>query len=230
MPGGGYGFLSYIREGIDVAKAFNKMGVATFILKSRLPSDKIMVDKTIGPLQDAQQAIKIVRMRAKEWGVDTAKIGVIGFSAGGHLASTVGTHFSKAVIDNKEQTSLRPNFMILIYPVISLQEDISHKGSRNNLIGSNPTSELTNLYSNEMQVTSKTPPTILIHPGDDKVVKVENSLRFYEALLKNGVPAEMHIYPKGSHGFGLTNKTTPDNWMDRVENWLKAEKFIQSKK
>ena len=209
IPGGGYGIVSYTNEGTDIAREFNKMGIAAFILKYRLPSDKIMADKTIGPLQDAQQAIKTVRMRAKEWGVDTAKVGIIGFSAGGHLASTAGTHFNKSVIDNKEKINLRPDFMILMYPVISLTEELMHKGSRDNLIGSNPSIQLTSLYSNNTQVTEKTPPTILIHAGDDKTVKVENSLRFYESLLKCGVPAEMHIYPKGGHGFGVNNRTTP---------------------
>lgn len=226
IPGGGYGIVSYTNEGTDIAREFNKMGIAAFILKYRLPSDKIMADKTIGPLQDAQQAIKTVRMRAKEWGVDTAKVGIIGFSAGGHLASTAGTHFTKSVIDNKEKINLRPDFMILMYPVISLTEELMHKGSRDNLIGSNPSIQLTSLYSNNTQVTEKTPPTILIHAGDDKTVKVENSLRFYESLLKCGVPAEMHIYPKGGHGFGVNNRTTPDKWTERVENWLKSGNFL----
>ena len=226
IPGGGYGIVSYTNEGTDIAREFNKMVIAAFILKYRLPSDKIMADKTIGPLQDAQQAIKTVRMRAKEWGVDTAKVGIIGFSAGGHLASTAGTHFNKSVIDNKEKINLRPDFMILMYPVISLTEELMHKGSRDNLIGSNPSIQLTSLYSNNTQVTEKTPPTILIHAGDDRTVKVENSLRFYESLLRCGVPAEMHIYPKGGHGFGVNNRTTPDKWTERVENWLKSGNFI----
>lgn len=226
IPGGGYGIVAYTHEGTDVAKAFNKLGVAAFILKYRLPSDKTMSDKTIGPLQDAQQGIKTIRMRAKEWGVDTAKVGVIGFSAGGHLASTLGTHLSRQVIDNKEKTNLRPSFMILMYPVISLTEELMHKGSRDNLIGSAPSAELTTLYSNDKQVTSKTPPTMLVHAGDDGGVKVANSLRFYEALQQAGVPAEMHIYPKGGHGFGLNNNSTPDKWMDRAENWLKSSGFL----
>lgn len=227
VPGGGYRIVSYTNEGTDIAAEFTKMGVAAFILKYRLPSDKIMSDKSIGPLQDAQQAIKVVRSRAKEWGVDTAKVGIIGFSAGGHLASTAGTHFNKAVIDNKENTSLRPNFMILVYPVINLSKNLMHKGSRDNLIGSNPTPELTNLYSNDIQVSPQTPPTMLIHAGDDKTVKVENSLRFYEALIKNNVSAEMHIYPKGGHGFGIGPDRAPDHWTDRVEHWLKGLGFLK---
>lgn len=229
VPGGGYRIVSYTNEGTDIAAAFNKMGVAAFILKYRLPSDQTMADKSIGPLQDAQQAIKTVRMQANEWGVDTAKVGIIGFSAGGHLASTAGTHFKKAVINNKENTNLRPSFMVLVYPVISLTEELMHKGSRDNLIGTTPGAELTALYSNDTQVTPQTPPTMLIHAGDDKTVKVANSLRFYESLVKNGVSAEMHIYPKGGHGFGVNNRTTPDKWTERVENWLKASNFIPTK-
>jgi acetyl esterase/lipase len=226
IPGGGYSIVSYTNEGTNIAAAFNKLGIAAFILKYRLPSDKTMKDKNIGPLQDAQQAIKLVRMQAKKWNLDTAKVGIIGFSAGGHLASTLGTHFTKSVIDNKENTNLRPNFMILVYPVISLTEELMHKGSRNNLIGSTPSEQLTSLYSNDKQVTPLTPATMLIHAGDDKIVKVANSLRFYEALLANGVSAEMHIYPKGGHGFGINNRSTQDKWIDRVENWLKAGNFI----
>jgi len=229
IPGGGYGLVAYTHEGIDIASAFNKMGVAAFILKYRLPSVKTMVDMSIGPLQDAQQAIKTVRMRAGEWGVDSSKVGVIGFSAGGHLASTAGTHFSKAVIENKEHIDLRPDYMILVYPVISLTKELMHKGSRDNLIGLNPTSELTDRFSNELQVSAKTPPTLLIHAGDDQTVTVKNSIKFYEALLKNNVPAEMHIYPKGGHGFGVHNQTTPDKWIERVENWLKATNIIPIK-
>jgi acetyl esterase/lipase len=226
VPGGAYGFVSYTNEGTQIAEAFNKIGVAAFILKYRLPSDKTMADKKIGPLQDAQQAIKVVRMRAAEWGIDTAKVGIIGFSAGGHLASTAGTHFNRQVLPNPEKTSLRPDFMILVYPVISLKEGLTHTGSRNNLIGATPATEHTDMYSNEMQVTPLTPPTMLVHTGDDATVKVENSLRFYEALLKNGVSAEMHIYPEGGHGYGIYNNTTGDKWMDRVENWLISRKFI----
>lgn len=227
VPGGGYRIVSYSHEGTEIAKEFNKMGIAAFVLKYRLPSDKTMADKTIGPLQDAQQAIKTVRSRAKEWRLDTAKVGIIGFSAGGHLASTAGTHFGKPVISNPEKINLRPDFMILVYPVINLSDELMHKGSRDNLIGSSPTSELTKLYSNDLQVSPQTPPTMLIHAGDDKAVKVENSLRFYEALLKNNVSAEMHIYPRGGHGFGLDPKRVADHWTDRIENWLNGLGFIK---
>jgi acetyl esterase/lipase len=229
VPGGAYAFVSYTNEGTEIAKAFNKIGVAAFILKYRLPLVETMVDQTIGPLQDAQQALKTVRMGAKAWGIDTAKVGIIGFSAGGHLASTAGTHFNKAYIENKEKTDLKPSFMILVYPVISFNKNLTHLGSRNNLIGMSPDSTLINLYSNELQVTAQTPPTMLVHTADDETVKVENSIRFYEALLECKVPTEMHLYPKGGHGFGAYNRHTPDKWMDRAENWLKAGKFLGDK-
>lgn len=219
-PGGGYGALAFTHEGTDVAKMFNAMGVAAFVLKYRLPSDETMIDKTIGPLQDAQRAIQLVRERAGEWGVNPARVGIMGFSAGGHLASTAGTHFDQEVIGNPQHISLRPDFMILLYPVISFQDSIAHKGSRENLIGRHPGPELLRKYSNELQVTARTPPTFLVHSEDDDVVQVANSIRFYESCLHHGVLAEMHIYPRGGHGYGMNNPTTPDKWTDHLKNWM----------
>lgn len=224
-PGGGYGFLAVEKEGSEVAKKFNSIGVTAFILKYRLPSDKIMVDKSIGPLQDAQRAIQLVRERAKEWGIDPVKIGIIGFSAGGHLASTAGTHFQNVLIPNPKQTSVRPDFMMLIYPVITFGE-FAHRGSQVKLTGQDATPAQIDLYSNEKQVTTLTPPTFLVHSENDKHVPVQNSLRFYEALLKADVKAEMHLYQSGSHGYGLNNGTTPDKWFDRCENFLIQNGFI----
>lgn len=221
-PGGGYTHLAYTKEGTQIAQEFNKMGVAAFVLKYRLPSDETMKDKTIGPLQDAQQAIKMVRQRAAEWNIDTGKVGICGFSAGGHLAASAGTHFNQAVIENKENISLRPDFMILGYPVISMTDSLTHKGSQQNLLGKNPSQKDILRFSNELQVTPRTPPTFLVQAEDDKTVKVENSLYFYEALLRNHVQAEMHIYPKGGHGFGLNNSSTPDKWIERLQNWMKS--------
>lgn len=226
VPGGGYGAIAYTHEGTDIAKEFNAFGVAAFVLKYRLPSDKIMPDKTIGPLQDAQQAIKTVRMRAAEWKIDATKVGILGFSAGGHLASTAGTHFNKTLIENNENTDLRPDFMVLVYPVISLSDSLMHKGSRDNLLGTNANETLIRQYSNDLQITAQTPPTLLIHAGDDKGVKVGNSIKFYEGLIKNGVSAEMHLYPSGGHGFGQVPGRTPDRWTDRVQHWLKSIKKI----
>ncbi len=177
-PGGGYWFENAVPEGQTIAETFIKHGVTAFVLKYRLPSDSIMKDKSIGPLQDAQQAIKLVRKRAKEWNLDPNKIGIMGFSAGGHLASTAATHFNTAYIPNKEGISLRPDFAILIYPVISFTEGLMHKGSRDFLIGEHPTEEQTKLFSNEQQITKETPPTWLTHAGDDTVVPVGNSISF----------------------------------------------------
>ena len=224
-PGGGYSGLSMDKEGYKVAKAFNKFGVTAFVVKYRLPSDDIMVDKTIGPLQDAQQAVLIVRKHAAEWGIKPDKIGIIGFSAGGHLASTEGTHFDKVVIEDKDNVSVRPDFMILLYPVISFGP-WAHVGSRENLIGKTPSEDLLNLYSNEKQVTTNTPPTLLVQAGDDDVVPVQNSLLFYDALLAAKVKAEMHIFEAGGHGFGLNNPKSKDKWIDWAKNWLGENGFL----
>jgi acetyl esterase/lipase len=221
-PGGGYVHLAMTHEGTDVAAWLNSLGITAFVLKYRLPSDETMIDKTIGPLQDAQRAIQLVRQRASEWGVDAGKIGILGFSAGGHLVSTAGTHFATPVIANPAKISLRPDFMVLLYPVISFDDSTGHRGSRDCLIGKNPSAELIGKYSNQLQVTDQTPPTFLIHAEDDKTVQVINSIRFYEALIQHHVPSEMHIYPKGGHGFGMWNPTTKDQWPDRLVNWLTA--------
>jgi acetyl esterase/lipase len=222
VPGGGYTHLAMTHEGTDVAAWLNSLGITAFVLKYRLPSDETMLDKKIGPLQDAQRAIQLVRQRAAEWGVTPGKIGILGFSAGGHLASTAGTKFTMPVIANPAGISLRPDFMVLLYPVISFDDSTGHRGSRDNLIGKNPSAELIRAYSNQLQVTDQTPPTFLIHAEDDKTVAVINSINFYEALLRHHVPAEMHIYPAGGHGFGLWNPTTKDQWPDRLRNWLMA--------
>ncbi len=225
-PGGGYGGLAINHEGFEVAKLCASWGITAFVLKYRLPDDSLMVDKSIGPLQDAQRAIQLVRERAAEWGIDTSKVGIMGFSAGGHLASTASTHFNMPVIENKKDISLRPDFSILCYAVISFSESITHNGSKSNLIGKNPSADKVKLFSNELQVTPQTPPAFLVHSTDDKVVSVINSLSYYEALLKNNVLSEMHIYPAGGHGYGLRNPTTPDVWSDRLYNWLKANNWV----
>lgn len=227
IPGGGYSGIAYSHEGVDIAKEFNSFGVAAFVLKYRLPSDKIMSDKSIGPLQDAQQAIKTIRMRASEWKIDNSRVGILGFSAGGHLASTAGTQFKRTVIDNRENTNLRPDFMVLVYPVISLIDSLMHKGSRDNLLGPDPDPERIKQFSSDRQITPETPPTLLVHSGDDKGVKVGNSISFYEGLIRNGVPAEMHLYPTGGHGYGQVEGRTPDKWTDRVRHWLKATNIIK---
>ena len=224
-PGGGYSVEAAGHEGADVAKRFNEMGVTAFVLKYRIPNDETMVNKEIGPLQDAQQAIKIVRERSAEWGINKNHIGLMGFSAGGHLASTAGTHFDKTYISNSNHTSLRPDFMILVYPVISFTDSIGHIGSRDQLLGKNAAEEKIKEYSNEFHVTTKTPPAFLVHAKDDPV-KVQNSLAFEKALKEHSVPVEMYLYEKGGHGYGMNNKTSPVKWMDLVEQWMKKMKFI----
>ena len=220
-PGGGYAILSFEKEGILVAKEFNKQGVAAFVLKYRLPDDSSNTDRSLSPLQDAQQAILTVRKNAVMWGLNPNRVGIMGFSAGGHLAATASTHFERnAGIMNPDSISLRPDFSILLYPVISFDSSIAHKGSRDRLVGAHASAEKINDFSNELQVNSKTPPSFLVHAGDDRSVPVENSIRYYQACIKNKVPAEMHLYPAGGHGFGLFNKTTSDNWVERMFNWL----------
>ncbi|WP_240737364.1 alpha/beta hydrolase [Hymenobacter metallicola] len=225
-PGGGYGRLAMDHEGTDVAKRLNEMGITAFVLKYRLPNDQSQPDKTTAPLLDAQQALRLVRQRATEFGINPVRVGIMGFSAGGHLAATAGTHFAKPAGDTKDNTSVRPDFQVLVYPVISFTDSLAHGGSRKSLLGDSPTPEQIRLYSNEQQVTTQTPPTFLVHAADDKTVKVQNSLRFYEACLRAGVPVEMHLYPKGGHGFGMNNKTTKDNWTDRLQNWLDANGWL----
>ena len=223
IPGGGYGVVVYQGEGISTAKQFAKNGIAAFVLKYRLPDDSILVNKTIGPLQDAQQAIKLVRENASNWGVDVNKVGIIGFSAGGHLASTAATHFQKPVIENKNNTNLRPDFQIMVYPVISMQDSLTHRDSRNNLLGKDPSKELIDEYSNELQVTDDTPPAYITQTADDQTVDVDNSIAYFESLRHHHVDVEMHIYPKGGHGFIFRQ---PD-WVDPLFLWMKKNKWIQ---
>lgn len=226
-PGGGYWVTSIVKEGFAVARKFNEMGIAAFVLKYRMPNDSSMIDKKTGPLQDAQRAIQLVRLHAKEWNVDTNRVGIMGFSAGGHLASTAATHFQHSYIVNSTNINLRPDFAILIYPVISFQDDIGHLGSRDQLIGKNPPKDLINSFSNEMQVSAQTPPAFLVHATDDNTVPVMNSISFYEALLKYKVPAEMHIYKAGGHGFGMHNPTNKGDWMTLCKNWINSMGWLK---
>lgn len=221
-PGGSYKVLSYQGEGVRTAQEFAKNGIAAFVLKYRLPDDAIMIDKKIGPLQDAQQAMKVVRENAVKWEIDIKKVGLMGFSAGGHLASTEATHFEKSLIDNPDNTNLRPDFLILVYPVISMQDNLTHKESRTNLLGPDPGKDIIDLFSNELQVTENTPPTYITHAADDKLVDVDNSISFFEALRHHNVSVEMLIYPKGGHGFVFGHK----GWMDPLFEWMKASNWI----
>lgn len=226
-PGGGYVNLSYSWEGTDVAKLLNAKGITAIVLKYRLPNAKSNITPHLSPLADAERAIRLVRANAAKWNINPSKVGIMGFSAGGHLASTLGTHFDNgdaAATDSVERFSSRPDFMVLVYPVISMSKPIMHAGSRNNLIGANADSSLAKLYSNELQVTKQTPPTFLVHATDDKTVPVENSLLMYQALKDNGIPVEMHIYPYGGHGFGLAlGRGYLESWTDRLIDWLRGQ-------
>jgi acetyl esterase/lipase len=217
------------KEGSDVANWLTGNGVTAFVVRYRLgPTYHHPAE-----LNDAKRAIRTVRARATEWKIDPARIGIIGFSAGGHLASTLGTHFDAGAAGNGDQVervSSRPDFMMLLYPVITMRADsVTHRGSRLNLLGENPDAALERLLSNETQVTPETPPTFLVHSSDDKTVPVQNSVLFYQALRRNGVQAEMHIFEYGGHGFGLAPAdpvlgvwtTTAEAWMRR-HGWLTA--------
>ena len=228
FPGGGYTHLSDIKEGSDVAKWLNTLGISAFVVKYRLG----MRYHAPNQLLDAARAIRTVRSRAKQWNIDAKRIGVLGFSAGGHLASTLGTHFDPGKHDAKdkiEHVSSRPDLLILIYPVITMG-DLTHNGSKLYLLGENPSPELVKLYSNELQVTKETPPTFLVHTMNDPTVPVENTLMFADALRKAHVPFEMHLYEQGPHGFGLA-PTNPvlASWTERCADWLGVHGFTKSK-
>ena len=227
-PGGGYGTLAFDHEGNAIAKWLNDNGVAGIILKYRLPSDQIMKDKSVGPLQDAQEAMRVIRRHASEWKIDPEKVGVIGFSAGGHLASTISTHYAENVYDVKDNTSARPDFSLLIYPVISMDTLITHRGSRNNLLGLKPGDDLVKRFSNELQITSGTPPAFMVHSSDDNAVPVMNSINYYKGLQKNKIPAELHIFQKGGHGYGLApNGGTESAWSGLCLKWLMQMGFLE---
>jgi len=224
-PGGGYGHLAD-HEGKPVAEWLNSIGITAFILKYRIARRY----QHPAPLHDVARAIRTVRARAKEWNLDPARIGILGFSAGGHLASTVGTKFDSGKPDASdliEHVSSKPDLMILIYPVITMR-DKTHADSKAHLLGSNPSPELVALLSNDEQVTKDTPPTFLVHTADDAVVPVENSLLFVSALRNAGVPFEFHIYERGQHGFALgDNDPTLSSWTGRCADWLRLRSFVR---
>tara|TARA_B100001750_G_scaffold209354_1_gene189177 strand:+ start:257197 stop:258990 length:1794 start_codon:yes stop_codon:yes gene_type:complete len=228
-PGGGYSHLAIEKEGHKVARWFNSLGISAFVLKYRMPNDRTMKNKSVGPLQDAQEAMRMARSKAKEWKINPDRIGIMGFSAGGHLASTLSTHYNDQVYTSNYTVSARPDFSILVYPVISMDENITHMGSRTNLLGENANAEDLQKYSNEKQVNKQTPPTFLIHTTVDKAVPVENSINYYLALKNNEVDAEMHLYEKGRHGMGLGLEGTNQYWPDDLEHWLRAHEYIAEK-
>ena len=227
-PGGGYGLLAWEKEGTKLAQWLNGLGVTAVVLKYRLPKDG---NKHPAPMLDAQRAMRMVRAHAKDFNLDPTRIGIMGFSAGGHLASTVATHYDsgKETGDAIDKQSCRPDFQILIYPVISSDKKIRH-GCINNLLGKNADQKLREEFSNELQVTKDSPPAFLVHANDDKGVNPENSVRYYLALRKNKVPAEMHIYEKGGHGFGMgVNGSAVASWPDRCAEWLKVRGLLKKK-
>jgi acetyl esterase/lipase len=228
-PGGGYSILAIDHEGYEIAQWFNDRGVTAFVLKYRLPQDELFYNPEIRPLQDAQQAIRIIRKNASSYGVSPDKIGIMGFSAGGHLASTASTHFNTQVGEITDQTiSVRPDFSLLIYPVITFSTVNTHSGTRDNLVGINPPEEKIDLYSNEKHVTAETPPTFLISTSDDGV-SPENSILYFKACRENNVSVEMHIYEKGGHGYALKkNGLGPvETWPDRMEDWMRERKLMK---
>lgn len=231
-PGGGYWGLAIAHEGAAVAKWFNSFGVTAFVLKYRLPDDAIMVDKSVGPMQDGQKAIRLVRQHAKEWNIHPDKIGIMGFSAGGHLASTLSTHFNEKVYEPIDATSARPDFSILIYPVVSMENGITDAGSRESLLGKNPSPDRIKHFSNEQQVSRETPPAFLVHSIDDVVVPVQNSINYALAMGKQKVPCELHIYQSGDHGYGLglgQSTNTESTWPDACHKWLEVRGLLSKK-
>lgn len=222
-PGGGYSILAYDKEGIELAEWFNDHGMTAVVLKYRLPERENFENVSIRPLQDAQAAIRYIRKNAAQYGLAKDKIGIMGFSAGGHLAATASTLFEQQVGEiTDESVSVRPDFSLLIYPVISFDDAITHAGSKERLIGKNPSEEMETLFSPDKQVKSNTPPAFLVSTADDWVVP-ENSIAYFLACKRNKVPAEMHIYEKGGHGYALKKRNLGqvESWPDRMEEWLK---------
>jgi acetyl esterase/lipase len=228
-PGGAYAFLAITYEGHDVARWLNSFGVAGIVLQYRVAPRY----RHPYPLLDAQRALRYTRAHAKKWHIDPKRVGILGFSAGGHLASTTGTHFDSGKTDAADpidRHSCRPDFLVLVYPVISFTAPFSHFGSRDNLLGKNAPKKLTQSLSNETQVTDKTPPTFLVHTTEDNAVPPENSIAFYLALRKAKVPAEIHVYEKGRHGLGLGKKGRAfASWPGRCRDWLRGRKLLEKK-
>jgi len=225
-PGGGYMRLAYSIEGNNVADWFAHRGIAAFVLKYRLPNDSTMIKKEIVPLSDAQQAIYYLKNNFVKYGIDTNKIGIMGFSAGGHLAASASVHFKDSYINsNDKKFSLRPSFSILIYPVITMQNEFTHQGSKKALLNPNACDSLVNYFSIELNATNETPPTFLVHASDDKSVLVDNSLKYYTALKNKNINAVLHVFQSGGHGFAMQNKFVDDQWLFLLENWLIENKL-----
>lgn len=226
FPGGGYGILAYDWEGTDFAKWLNSQGIAGIVVKYRLPTSKSLTDPKEVPLLDAQRAIRLVRHHAADWNIDPQKVGIMGFSAGGHLASTLSTQYAHSLdrsMDDIDLLSARPDFSILVYPVITFNDRFTHGGSKKNLLGENPSTDLVTRFSNELNVDENTPPTFLIHAQDDTAVPLENSTLYYQTLHAHGVKASLHIYPTGGHGFAFgLGRGAVENWRNTLLDWIKT--------
>jgi acetyl esterase/lipase len=228
-PGGGYERLAYIVSGTQIAKWFNSIGIAAFVLNYRLPTSPDLIDKSTGPIMDAQRALKYIRAHAGTWNIDTNKIGILGSSAGGHLAATAGTA-TKDYSDLKDSintNAYKPDFMILISPVIDMGT-YAHQGSKRNLLGTNPAAAAVALNSPQLNVTAQTPPAFIVHAANDKSVSPKNSILFFEALLDHNVPASIHIFPQGGHAINISdNPGSTKQWPSLCEAWLKESGFIK---
>lgn len=226
IPGGGYTHVAMDHEGHQVAQRLAENGYCAYVLKYRLPSSRQHLDKRIAPIQDAQQALMRVRKEVDRIHVDNPKVGVLGFSAGGHLASTLSTHFE---MDYNQlgytAKELRPDFSILIYPVITMQDGVTHNGSKSKLIGPDFTQEDILRFSSERQINSMTPPAFLVHAKDDKAVPIENSYRYKKELERNNITNFLFSYEVGGHGFGMYNKLEAGEWFDPMLQWIENLKY-----
>ena len=228
-PGGGYQRLAYIISGTQLAKWYNSIGISAFVLNYRLPNSPDLVNRETGPLMDAQRAIKYIRANAVKWKLNKEKVGIMGISAGGHLAALTGIAIKdfSSISDSLDSQSPGPSFMILISPVVDLGK-YAHKGSRDNLLGANATSKIIENYSNQLHVSAGTPRTFIVHAANDKAVDPHNSLLFFTALLEQGISSSLHIFPAGGHAIALRNNPgTANMWTDICEGWLKEISIIQ---
>ena len=222
-PGGGYRGLSVDKEGDAIAKRLVQLGISVFVLKYRMPSDDTMDNRQFGPLQDVQQALQVVKSHATEWQLDVAKIGIMGFSAGGHVASSAAVHYQRPVLPTLSPAMIKPAFQILIYPVISMDPHITHSGSKALLIGEDASAQDIEYFSNDKQVNSDSPRAFVMHANDDVNVSVENSLGYYRALLASQVPVQLLLLPDGGHGFGMYHEY---DWFQSLVMWLKVNQLV----
>ncbi|QNA44253.1 alpha/beta hydrolase [Lacibacter sediminis] len=228
VPGGGYERLSHLYSGFNLAKWYNSIGVNAFVLIHRLPHQQDLINKQLVPVQDAQRAIRVIRANAVQWNIKTDKVGIMGISAGGHVATTLGTHVKDEAVanDTLDRYSYRPDFMVLLSPVVTMGK-YAHGGSKKNFLGADTTKGNIEYYSSELQVTSFTPPAFLVHAQNDSTVKVQNSLLFYQSLVEKKINASLHIFPQGAHGIRLDeNPGSTEQWLPLLEAWLKEMSFI----